>query len=95
MSQTPVHSLALVVAPVPKLVRVRSMFPKEIVQDLELYTRAYAENGGAEMTPEKLVPMMVEAFLEKDRGFQAARKKFLEAPEAPPVGAASDQGTQP
>jgi hypothetical protein len=95
MSQTPIHNLALVVAPVPKLVRVRSMFPDEVVQDLKLYARAYVENGGPEMPPEKLVPMMVEAFLERDRGFQAARKKLLGAPDAPPVGAPADQGTQP
>ena len=47
----------------------------KLAVDLADYLRAYAEtNGGHAIELEQLVPHMLAAFIDADRGFQAWRK---------------------
>jgi len=56
-----------------KEVQTKAIFPKRVYDLLNKYSEAYEAAYGEKVQPEKLVPVIVEEYLQKDHGF----KKYL------------------
>ncbi|KGA93742.1 hypothetical protein LptCag_1452 [Leptospirillum ferriphilum] len=50
----------------------------DLAGDILLYCDAYNKEYGSNVTPKELVAMMLKNFLDKDRSFQAIKKKGLD-----------------
>ena len=58
-------------------VKLSVEMPGALMRELTDYARVHAElNGLADpLTPERLIPAMIERFIASDRGFSAARRR--------------------
>jgi len=74
--RTPAPTLAISrIETEEKMTDLRLRLKGKLAVDLADYLRAYAEtNGGHAVELEQLVPHMLAAFIDADRGFQAWRK---------------------
>ena len=61
-------------------VKITSTFPPEAHEALADYARIYEQTHGEKEKIEELVPYMIAAFLETDKGFQKARKQLAAPP---------------
>ena len=73
--------------PLPKtdIVRLTIALPAQVKADLDRYVEAYAAAYGEPVDAAGLVPHMLAAFMDRDRGFKKARQ----AGEARPSSTAS------
>lgn len=77
--------------PLPKteVVRLTIALPAQVKADLDRYVTAYAAAYGEPVEAAGLVPHMLAAFMDRDRGF----KKTLQASEARPISTASSSAS--
>lgn len=61
-------------------VKVTSTFPPDVHEALADYARIYEQIHREQEKIEDLVPYMIAAFLEGDKGFQKARKQLTAPP---------------
>ena len=64
-------------------VKVTSTFPPDVHEALADYARLYEQIHGENEKIENLVPYMIAAFLNADKGFQKARKQLTAPPSSP------------
>ena len=62
--------------PLPKTENVKLTFacPASLKADLDRYAALHAQAYGEAVDAEKLIPHMLEAFMERDRGFKRLHK---------------------
>ena len=61
--------------PAAKPVRLTIAVSVELKGALDDYARLHADLHGQRVTPETLIPVMLQAFMANDRGFQRARRE--------------------
>lgn len=61
--------------PAAKPVRLTIAVSVELKEALDAYARLHADMHGQAVTPESLVPVMLQTFMANDRGFQQARRQ--------------------
>lgn len=61
--------------PAAKPVRVTIAVSVELKEALDDYARLHADMHGQPVTPETLIPVMLQTFMVNDRGFQQARRQ--------------------
>ena len=60
--------------PATKPLRLTVAVSVELKEALDDYARLHADMHGQAVTPESLIPVMLQAFMANDRGFQQARR---------------------
>ena len=60
--------------PAAKPVRLTIAVSVELKEALDDYARLHADMHGQRVTPETLIPVMLQNFMVNDRGFQQARR---------------------
>ena len=74
-------------------VKITSTFPPDVHEALTDYAQMYEQIHGQKEKIEELVPYMIAAFLDADKGFQKARKQLATPPSNPttyqPIGTLS------
>jgi hypothetical protein len=61
--------------PAAKPVRLTVAVSVELKATLDEYARLHADMHGQAVTPETLIPVMLQNFMVNDRGFQQARRQ--------------------
>ena len=61
--------------PAAKPVRLTVAVSVELKATLDEYARLHADTHGQAVTPETLIPVMLQNFMANDRGFQQARRQ--------------------
>jgi hypothetical protein len=61
--------------PAAKPVRLTVAVSVELKEALDDYARLHADINGQAVTPETLIPVMLQNFMVNDRGFQQARRE--------------------
>lgn len=61
--------------PAAKPVRLTIAVSVELKEALDDYARLHSDMHGQAVTPETLVPVMLQTFMANDRGFQRARRR--------------------
>ena len=61
--------------PAAKPVRLTVAVSVELKAALDDYSRLHADMHGQAVTPETLIPVMLQNFMVNDRGFQQARRQ--------------------
>ncbi len=61
--------------PAAKPVRLTVAVSVELKEALDDYARLHADMHGQAVTPETLIPVMLQNFMVNDRGFQQARRE--------------------
>ena len=61
--------------PAAKPVRLTVAVSVELKEALDDYARLHADIHGQAVTPETLIPVMLQNFMVNDRGFQQARRE--------------------
>ncbi len=65
--------------PAAKPVRLTIAVSVELKEALDDYARLHADLHGQAVTPETLIPVMLQNFMVNDRGFQQARRNSASA----------------
>ena len=60
--------------PATKPLRLTVLVSVELKEALDDYARLHADMHGQAVTPESLIPVMLQTFMLNDRGFQQARR---------------------
>ena len=60
--------------PAAKPLRLTVAVSAELKEALDDYARLHADMHGQAVTPESLIPVMLQTFMANDRGFQQARR---------------------
>ena len=60
--------------PATKPLRLTVLVSVELKEALDDYARLHADMHGQAVTPESLIPVMLQTFMANDRGFQQARR---------------------
>ena len=60
--------------PAAKPLRLTVAVSVELKESLDDYARLHADMHGKAVTPESLIPVMLQTFMANDRGFQQARR---------------------
>lgn len=61
--------------PAAKPVRLTIAVSVELKEELDDYARLHTDLHGQRVTPETLIPVMLQTFMANDRGFQQARRE--------------------
>tara|TARA_R110000772_G_scaffold69345_4_gene153249 strand:+ start:852 stop:1130 length:279 start_codon:yes stop_codon:yes gene_type:complete len=77
-------------------VKITVTLPPNVHEDLTDYARIYEQTHGDSEKIEDLLPYIIAAFLDADKGFQKARRQLnTAAPKPttrPPIGTAAKEG---
>jgi hypothetical protein len=60
--------------PNPEKVRVLVQISVELKESLDQYAKLHSQLGGRSVDAATLIPHMLQAFIDRDRGFRAMRK---------------------
>jgi hypothetical protein len=66
--------------PNPKKVKVLVQISLELKESLDQYAQLHSKLGGRAVDATTLIPYMLQAFIDRDRGFRAMRKSQLVLP---------------
>ncbi len=65
--------------PNPERVKILVQISVELKESLDQYARLHSQMGGRSVDAATLIPYMLQAFIDRDRGFRSLRK----SPQAP------------